>query len=583
MSDRTEYDQYIGLIGPSDDLRARLLLDMMRKKADQKKGAVAQYNGNDMVLDGKESQLQNQWFEGAAQNTGINDAWKNYIKNLKATGAAGVDIGAGNVTKGENLLKNPLIKEGSIEDFIRQFLIQINWNVKPGSKDTVTFDISEVAPNGSGKAFGDLAAVTADATSRSFKYKFDKFLLNRLLEQAMVQAQIQTNSSPELELDADGINENRYIIKDNVLIDTRTGKPVTSDSDAAKALTQTDKCFGTNVDFTNLTGKPAAGKTCSDYLQDCLSGKNIDKCKIYLNTDTFWSDSRKEVEDMLPFMAVKTLEAFEFKRVNKNGVQQFQSVDQWLAQIQKKETSPGKPMLSDTEFKAIQGNDKLRGYFNMLVDKINKNPQILNPGMAAVAPSADQFGDSYLSRLGVKARAPRRSVVGEVARLGQLVSDHQARLRVSIGGPFGFGSTFWLTGGADSVKESTWSLIQAQYNGLVAQLKNAGKSVSDADDKKIKQLIDELRQREIKLNQVVNVINNYNQLLRVHGQTDADSQLSYSHIKQFVDKRDHLLQRVTKRQSDLVSIIQSLAKAVNKETDKTDEQVVNDPINYKRL
>jgi uncharacterized LabA/DUF88 family protein len=90
---------------------------------------------------------------------------------------------------------------------------------------------------------------------------------------------------------------------------------------------------------------------------------------------------------------------------------------------------------------------------------------------------------------------------------------------------------------------------------------------------KISELIESLKNSEQKLYKASLYTEKYAKLLEIHGQKDNTSILSLDHLKEFVDNRNKYFSRVVKKQNDLMSIIRSIAEAVNKETPSPDAEM----------
>jgi len=358
------------------------------------------------------------------------------------------------------------------------------------------------------------------------------------------------------------------------------------------SLTIDNKCLGTGF------GPDASGNNrCADYLRDCLSGKDVKSCKAYLEKHDFWENAQAEVENMLPAIAVQTLNAFEFgleevwnDQANQRLLQ-YKSVDNWLENL----TKQG---LSTTEVENIVRNTKLIGYLRMLVNKVTKNPAILNKeykGSQLVLSSGndlDQFKGSRLYKMGVKPRlAPSPVSVSSVDRLGQNIRDANTRLSITLGLPglYGFSTRYTLSGGSNPVDElqakvsnqtkHTAYMLTTQYGKLVERLKKYGKDISPGDNQTITKHLESLSKAEEKLYKAMLYTEKYAELLELHGQKDNTSVLTLDHLKQFVDTRNRYFERVTKKQNDLISIIKAVAEAVNKEVPQDQTQM--EPIDKK--
>jgi len=247
--------------------------------------------------------------------------------------------------------------------------------------------------------------------------------------------------------------------------------------------------------------------------------------------------------------------------------------------------------MSEAEVKNIAGNTKLIGYLEMLVKKVNSNPAILNKDYSGLTNEArvnnpDAFAGSRLHKMGIKARLASNNLsMASVDRLSQAIEDSNSRISVTLGYPglYGYATKLnIMSGGAmvddlqtkvsDETKQTS-NIIEAHYLGLVQRLKAFGKEIKPEDDVKIVDLIKSLRASEKKLLEATLYTEKYARLLEVHGQKDNTSVLSLDHLKEFVDNRNKYFSRVAKKQNDLMSILRSIAEAVNKETPSPDDEM----------
>jgi hypothetical protein len=413
----------------------------------------------------------------------------------------------------------------------------------------------------------------------SFNYNFDKYLKNKLFDAQQGILSVPTASSF---FDDPIVDQGKYWRKADGSLWTMdvNGKEEQVDihSQKFKSLKTTDKCLGTNVKDLSSSG----GKTCGDYLRDCLSGNDVQKCVEFLKNDKYWNVVDKEVDEMLPAIALKTLESFEFKTVdtydetNKMNIRKVISVTEWLANLLKM-VKPSSP-LDEKAYKDIAGNEKLKGYLALLVKKINSNPAILNRGIVKSDEqqryNPNAFSGSKLATMGLKPRlAVSVLAPSSIERLANTVRSEQDAIRIRLMGPAIFGGI--LTGGSGAIDEleyklkdetkQTWSIFSSHYLALVSQLKGMGKDIAEEDKKKITELLNNLKNSEVKLMQVILMTEKYKDLISIHGEKDNSNTLKIDHLKQFVDQRNKYFMRVTKKQNDLISIIKSISEAVQKE------------------
>ena len=420
---------------------------------------------------------------------------------------------------------------------------------------------------------------------KNFSYNINKLFMDTMLLKAVNDTKLHLNYSKFFKDDTPNVAEEIYYRKvdDDNLYTKINGIEVAVNLNSAKfkdlvKSNEDDKCMG--------TGFRSDVQTCGQYLITCLATGDVEKCKDFLKDTTYWTTVQKEVNEMLPAIALKTLSAFEFgfvsvyNETSARNLTEVQSVDNWLKSL----TTIPETKLSKEDLKKITDNIKLTGYLKMLVNKINSNPAILNKdytrptnGSGNDAINTKAFEGTRLYKMGLKPIGTVENTVGSVLRLGQAISDSQNRISVTFRLPHTVGQPqrLEIIGGgtienlenflANDVKQ-TWSILQNHYINLIARLKTHNKTIAEGDDKKINELLKSLKNSELKLTKIILLTEKYAKLLDVHGQSDPETTLSVDHLKDFVEQRNKYFQRVVKKQNDLLSIIKSIAEAVTKET-----------------
>ena len=411
----------------------------------------------------------------------------------------------------------------------------------------------------------------------TFGYKFTKYLINRVLGEAANAPSPTTVSSFFSRDDDTTPQSNQYFRGSDFLLYERTSTGnvlVEFNSPAVQNLSVKDKCLGTNVE--------ADDKMCSQYLQDCLQGKDVEKCKTYLTNLNFWNTAQDEINKMQPLVAVQTLRAFQFVTEEKfvpAANMSLDMVENWNSWLQglNKQVASGK--LTQPDVDAITKNTKLQGYLEALVTKVNSNPGILNKNYLGekLDVSNQLFKGTQLSKYGLTAaRASSNMSPAQMERLRINSEDARNRFGVTIGLPNSAGLTwkFALSGGSsisnqvylDETNKQQHSVLTNQYTSLVQRLAAHKKSVAPEDDKKIIAMLTSLKQNELSLHKIMLMTEKYSELLNEHGQRDSAGVLSVDHLEAFVEQRKKYFERVSRKQSDLISIIKSIAEALNKET-----------------
>jgi hypothetical protein len=420
---------------------------------------------------------------------------------------------------------------------------------------------------------------------REFGYKLDKFFITTILEEHIKE--IKPLQSSNFFNDDILSDEQKYYRRDGELyMKDKNGKEIKLTFKwAEENLTIKDKCLGTGfVDGNDLNGQT---HTCSDYLRNCLRGKNIDKCKTYLHSPSFWTNAIDEVENMTPLMAVKTLLTFEFQieeyhdTTAKRNLKRMRNVSQWLDYLLEiTKSNPQK--LNITDYDLISKNERLKGYLRMIVHKMNKNPAILNNDYNGLTDQKYLLpSHGKLTEYGIGPYVnPHGFSLASIDKL-QLAFDHE-RLRISsrYGIPIGLSPNvqkvgYILAGGNINIDliedklsnetKQTWNIIETHYLILNKRLGQFNKTISEGDHVNIMALINNLKRAEIKTNQAILYFEKYLDLLQKYGVKDNTSVLSVDHLQKFVDTRNNYFSKVAKKQSDLISIIKAIAENVNNE------------------
>lgn len=428
--------------------------------------------------------------------------------------------------------------------------------------------------------------------AQEFGYNIDKYFVSLMLEKAVSQQLDEESSSFFNDIPGDA---NKYFRKgpEGYLYErdgTPEGRPVHTQSEAFKNMKVDNKCLTTGAKDRAVD---ADGKvvTCAEYLRECLAGHSdgVEKCKRFMKHHEFWANAELEAKDILPAMVVKTLMAFGFNYsqyksdVTGQPLWKVQDVDEWLVSLGKLAEDPTKNKLDKDEVTAIVKNSKLLGYLRMLVKRVNENPIILNTdynGPNNLIEKVDKLNVGLLPRFGLKLHVPSNDIMSVIERTNLTVTNHiNTQLRMAVVPSVGYG--YGMIGGSankyfDPIENASnilkypskqsWVLMEKQYEGLQQRLNMHNKRISSSDDKTIRNLIEKLRESEIKLTKTMLYAEKYAKLLEVFGVNDGKSVLSFDHLSKFVDAKDSYLTKVRERQNSLTSIIRTVAEAVAKES-----------------
>ena len=412
MSKNADNLKLVPLFGRTDDMRVKLFINELRDQA-VKTGS----SYTTLQIKTATEVFQNMYFKNTTTHTtqkadtDIHSEWEIFAAQLGAR----LDGKTTNTTTLPDALKviqsvGGASTAGSEQQFAQALVLAIvakievsgsditsspsKWSTATSAKFKARADIAKLFDNGTGNTIGALSnlvsgkntvtyAGIATDTAKEFGYRYDKYWLKKMLESHVATASTPVAASKFFDdVAPTGVEE--YIRKGTELYKRdASGKETRVDlgSDLAKNLSVDLQCMG-----TGFKQPPGSTSTCADYLRDCLSGTGVDQCQVYLKDPNFWDKSVDEVDNMLPAMAIKTLNAFEFgmeqvwDTTANRRLLKFKSTTSWIEGLTEiaKAAKPGATTMTTPDVEAIAKNSKLIGYLNMLVKKVNSSPAILN-------------------------------------------------------------------------------------------------------------------------------------------------------------------------------------------------------------
>jgi len=413
-----------------------------------------------------------------------------------------------------------------------------------------------------------------------FSYKIDKATAQGMLEDTKNEATPVASTSTFLaSFDApsntdtyfrDSKDPSKLYTKDN------SGNLVEVTRGSAKFWEESKKnCAGFHVAKNNKD-------VCSYYLLECINGSDPTKCRDYMAEPSFWGDDengiKEEVKQMLPAMALTTLEKFGFKQVNvvdsvaKKSLNKVESVTTWLERLGKDMNS------SPEEYKKIVGNEHLILYLSLLVEKINGSPHILNENIAESEETQpynpSKFNGQLLSSYGLKPKLPSGSnIVSSMSRLSDTMkygltatATLQPKVIVAVN------PGFVMRGGADNIQEDykfTAVELENQYNLLKNMLKAHGKEIDSSNDLELKALFSSFKTTENKLWQTIKIMNKYVELMDAFSYNDPNKVLNLETLNEIVKAHEHQLTKTSKKQETIVQALQTLADVVQEAVNKS--------------
>jgi hypothetical protein len=346
-------------------------------------------------------------------------------------------------------------------------------------------------------------------------------------------------------------------------------------------MTNPNNCYG--------TGLIGDASKCNEYFTKCLAGTDIASCQQFLTTPTFWQDSMKVIETMLPTVALQTLTRFGFvpetaKTSTGQPYKKFPNTTKWLESLTDK-TEIGK---NEAILKGIKANTNFLGYLDALVTKVNKNPGIADPTYVEgkVAFDDGAFKGSLLSSYNLQAKAlPAPRAIGRtfvkpsaVSKLENTVIGHYNILAGHYMPvvPGGLAFSGYMMGGGevdwdelDVVQDKSMPLLVGgylndMYEDIIGNLQEGGKDLDPSDQETIKKMVNELNVLENKLFKAASYTDGYKTLVNV--QQGGNGLINGKNLEKFAKKRNDYLERVRSKYQVIFPIFSKLAEACEKET-----------------
>jgi hypothetical protein len=358
-----------------------------------------------------------------------------------------------------------------------------------------------------------------------------------------------------------------------------------------------DQCVGLreNVDVSGsvvvgTTTSPSQKLSCYKFLMECLTSNDknsIKQCKIFMTQKEFWDNIKTEIyTNMLPAIAIDLLEKFGFVRVSvedsvaKRKLIKFETVESWLSNLIKKIDSKE---LTKEEFEAIQKNDKLIAYLQEVVKKINTSPAILNedyvgPSEGTLAYNPNKFSHTYFGKI-LKPRVVDTSSNNYVRRLSGVLNTNLQTMKLRLNPIIvGRSGSTYIQAGGDSVLTKRASVeLKNLYKSLSEQLNSQNKQIAPEDKKDIELTLDNFERTENKLHKIVNLIDKYIEMTIVFRHNDPENILTADHLQEFLAAKDKIIEKIDKKQTNLVSILSTLSESVNATEKKVDSILKKNP------
>lgn len=347
-------------------------------------------------------------------------------------------------------------------------------------------------------------------------------------------------------------------------------------------------CYGTGLNDEN----------CNQYIWNCLLSDSADadqllqNCiNIYNREGNFFEMAAKEIEELHPVIAVRTLQKFGFRTHSvydssmNMSLKKVESVKHWLENfVSKKFTKAQKD--------AVVAQGKLLGYLGMLVSFVNSNPGILNKGVQGTTDEAAGVMNrsDYLKRLDIplyKQPSAGQSDYYDIARFRSQFNQYSAarprafsmtsagRLMTPFGSVFSPGASMLSQVGGQSggggqtqyvlrkLKTDCRgaNLISNVMRSLMGDLSSRGKELNEQSKAKITKQVEDLKKTEMELLKTMFYLEEYSRLLDMFKQYETE-ELSEDKLRQFVDRHSHLQGKQVAQEEYLLRILEKLGRLV---------------------
>ncbi len=304
-----------------------------------------------------------------------------------------------------------------------------------------------------------------------------------------------------------------------------------------------------------ILGFTSDKQTCDKFLLECLAGNNISQCKEFMSKKDYWSNMKVEIDNIIPDHALSILRVFQFKEVrNSENLREIEKVDNWLGRLNN--LGPNNE-LSKEEINAIRNNDRLCTYLRLLINKINKNPTILNPKIVTKRESNRK-----------KHTLPKKDLTN--IRGGDILN---AFINNNLSG----GASAFLNDSSDTysfIKNVSLGRVNVECNSdilrkgivdLIDKLGEKGRPIHEADTTRLMDMIDIHKKIEEKLGTLLIALKRYIENYEFDDPSFSNQNTYETNIQtilEFSEKHTKLRNKKSNVQAELLDIITRL-KSLN--------------------
>jgi len=434
----------------------------------------------------------------------------------------------------------------------------------------------------------NLNGVNVNSVPKSLNLEAGKLMEDIVTSSSSVSAHIDETDTESIDTALKGIwvrtgeNSWKHKLADGNVVVFTAGTQEFADEMVKEANNCKAVGFGSN---------PAA---CREFLQQVAS-KGDPSALANLARDMSEDVTKDVVADLHPKYALAILKAYGFHRkicrdkIAGRQLTKIQNVDEWL------KTYVSKKFTNSSDVQKIRDNNKFRNFLGLLVQLVNGNPSVLNEWAGETEEST--------GTIEVPTDLAKRKIVSVESKLRgkphndwNQIKDNMHKVYgnfargltfdgMTTNSPFGMDNLFpsvvlptathivrgstWggaMTGGAEvkpllmehpSAFEYSRNISQI-FTELLNGLKASGKTLSEAEFASLEQKLASFQNMEKDLFETARNIQLYSQLIRILDAEKKKETITESHIKQYVSKYNHLLDRYERTGSSFQTLISIL-------------------------
>jgi hypothetical protein len=379
-----------------------------------------------------------------------------------------------------------------------------------------------------------------------FSINLDKYFRN------LLNNQTETIDKEESSILKDTYSSIYSRNKDNRLL--KNGELIDDKSEMFKQLAKiNNNCMTTGFKDTD-------DKTCQDYINQCLTGVDIVGCNDFFEKEDFWDITQKEVNEMLPSVAIDTLSKFGFKKKNiydetaNIKLIKIESMNSWLKRLNKITTNKN-------VIRNIRNNIKLKGYINYLLTLINRNPAILNDNYhgesnESINFNINRFNYTNLYKNGLKPKYPTdNTILRDLDYTQKIIKSNNIDLELKGG---------FIKTTIDEVNNKnrySSELIFDIIQDLEIKLGKNNIRIKLNDIYKMQEMNSELNKLEQKLYKIMAIIEKFSIIDNLF-EKESKNIISIDEMNKITKKRQDLFSKKVKKEDKIFKLLNAISKNI---------------------